>query len=1288
MTPERWRQIDELFHEVLERGPGQRAAFLAQACVGDELLRSEVESLIASHKRSESFIEMTAGDVAAELFAVGQAKLVGQTIGPYKIVGLLGAGGMGEVYLAQDLRLDRKIALKLLPSYFTKDAGRLRRFEQEARSASSLNHPNIVTIYEIGQVDSHHFIATEFIEGETLRQRMGGVRLTLAELLDVGIQLASALSAAHQAGIIHRDIKPENIMLRPDGYVKVLDFGLAKLTENFPGLQTVSPTLGTAMPLNTSQELVAGTAHYMSPEQTRGEPLDTRSDIFSLGVVLYESATGRPPFSGPSLRSIMHEIAEVNPPPPNTVERSLPREFDLILERALAKDREQRYSSALEFADALRRLKGVTSDGHYGLARTVERTQPKSELEAFVGRELEMKRLEELLERACAGSGRLVFITGEPGIGKTTLADEFLFQSRTKYPGLFLSRGRCVEQYGTGEAYLPFLNALGALLAGPGWERIAAVLRTYAPTWCSQLPAAFVSGRDLERLQWETIGATKERMLREMGDALGMLTDSTPLVILLEDLHWADPSSTDLLSHLSQRIGGQRLLIVGTFRPEDLEVRDHPLKSYKLEMQAHNLCDEVALGSLSVEHIATYLNARFAPNDFPRELPTLIERKTEGHPLFVTSLLQFLAERGDIAKVNQSWALARPLADMELEAPENVRSMIRKKIEGLVEEDKRALQYASVEGEEFTSIVVAGLLGVDDLTLEERLDRFDKVNRLIQKRAEEELPDGTMAVRYRFAHAIYQNVLYSDLVSKRRRLLHHQVGERLLEHYGDQAASIATQLAMHFERGHDFARAIRYFIQAGDNAIKLYANAEAERHYSHGLILVEKLPPLEQAETFLGLYSKRGRANLALTRLQQAEDDFARMLDLARAIGATSLECAALNSLADTFFYSHRLKEMRACAKEALQVAQRGGDENLRTEAMVLLGMAVMGSGELTEGIRLLDEAILAARALKPSPAFLRGLIYRGAMHFFQTEYDRAETLLTEAVTLASEWRNGFMLLQSRFFLGLNLGNQGRISEALATLHDAMEMARRDGDHIILARVPNSIGWLYRELGDLDQAIQYDQEGAEIARMHHISEAEANSLINLGHDHTQRGDGENALAALEDAERIFERDQWNHWRFHDIRFHAAAAEHRLSEGDLEGASEHAGKLLENATRHQVPKYAAVAHKLLAEIAAARGNLSESEAELKAALDQLATYPAPLLAWKLYAALGHLHRQLGNDKCALEAFIQAAAIIREIAVEVGDERLCAVFLNSKAVREVLERAGGSDSNLFSLQAKAD
>src|SRR5437879_492947 len=232
MTPERWQQIKEIFQSALDRAPRDRSAFLANACGGDESLRQEVESLIASHAKEGSFIDSPAYEAAAELIVDEKAELKpGQVIGSYEIIAFLSRGGMGEVYLAQDKRLGRKVALKLLPSSVTKDANRLHRFEQEARAASALNHPNIITIYEIHETHSTLMIAAEFVEGETLRERLAHDRLDLNGALHIAIQIADALAAAHKAGIIHRDIKPENIMIRPDGYVKVLDFGLAKLIE-------------------------------------------------------------------------------------------------------------------------------------------------------------------------------------------------------------------------------------------------------------------------------------------------------------------------------------------------------------------------------------------------------------------------------------------------------------------------------------------------------------------------------------------------------------------------------------------------------------------------------------------------------------------------------------------------------------------------------------------------------------------------------------------------------------------------------------------------------------------------------------------------------------------------------------------------------------------------------------------------------------------------------------------------------------------------------------------------
>ena len=357
MKAERWKQVNDLFQSAVERAPEERAAFLDEACQGDEGLRREVGSLLTSHERSENFIELPAFEVAPELVTNDRAgALVGKLIGHYRIESLIGVGGMGEVYLARDERLGRKAALKLLPGSLTTDETQLSRFKNEARSASALNHPNILTVYEIGAEGNRQFIATEFIEGVTLRASIACGRMNPHAALEIAVQVASALAAAHEAGVVHRDIKPENIMLRPDGYAKVLDFGIAKLTEQRPASD--DHTVETTAMLQTRPGLVLGTAHYMSPEQARGQKVDARSDIWSLGVVLYEMVGGNPPFRGETPSDCIASILTTEPPPLSGVLPDVPHKLESILQKALRKNSDERYQTIKEMLADLRILKG------------------------------------------------------------------------------------------------------------------------------------------------------------------------------------------------------------------------------------------------------------------------------------------------------------------------------------------------------------------------------------------------------------------------------------------------------------------------------------------------------------------------------------------------------------------------------------------------------------------------------------------------------------------------------------------------------------------------------------------------------------------------------------------------------------------------------------------------------------------------------------------------------------------------------------------------------------------
>jgi eukaryotic-like serine/threonine-protein kinase len=345
-SPDRWRQLEALFYEALEVKPEARPDFLDKKCNGDTELRKEVETLLDSAEKPLDFLEKPVLEAASQMVAENPHETIapGTLLAHYQIISMLGAGGMGEVYLAEDMHLRRKVALKLLAPELTRDERGLRRFEHEAHAASALNHPNILTIHEFGQANGLHFIASEFIEGVTLRQRLLSGRLELNTAIDIAIQIASALAAAHASGIVHRDIKPDNVIVRTDGIVKVLDFGIAKLSGRRTG-ETIRHRVSAVAASTSEPGMVLGTAKYMSPEQARGIEVDARSDIFSLGAVIYEMVTGRSAFEGETASDIIAEILKVEPPPPVEFVPEVPHELERMISKALRKDRESRYQT-------------------------------------------------------------------------------------------------------------------------------------------------------------------------------------------------------------------------------------------------------------------------------------------------------------------------------------------------------------------------------------------------------------------------------------------------------------------------------------------------------------------------------------------------------------------------------------------------------------------------------------------------------------------------------------------------------------------------------------------------------------------------------------------------------------------------------------------------------------------------------------------------------------------------------------------------------------------------------
>ena len=581
----------------------------------------------------------------------------------------------------------------------------------------------------------------------------------------------------------------------------------------------------------------------------------------------------RGPTSSPSARSSTRRSPDVRPSRATTIGAALSATlyedpppvgdtpellaWDAALRVALAKKPIERFGSAQETIDALR---AAVKSGSARSPRTRE---------VFVGRESEMAWLEERLAAAVAGSGSVAFVTGERGVGKSALIGEFLRRVRTGTTPVTVAAGRCAETKGPGEAFLPFLDAVGRLLTSRGRDQASELLRTYSPTVCVQMPTGLLPDPD-GALRRQTTGATKERLIRETGDFFEAACRTFPIVLFIEDLQWADPASVDLLHHVGCRLARQRMLIVAALRRADMDMVNAHLKRSLLDLTSRGVAHECALGALSERDAGAYLEARFPRHRLSASVVPALHARSEGLALFMRSLVDLLVERGDVVWDGETWTLARAAEELDLAPDKGLRELVRDHLEGLTGPEREILEAASVADREFLSPVIARLVGREVRQVEEDLGRLCRVRRLIVDSREETLPDGTSAARYRFAHSLYAEALREDIVVSRRRELHREVASCLRSHWGIEAPQLATEIARHCEEGGDYAGAIASRGHAGDNAARLFAYAQAEEHYDWAFRGIEKLPEGERSAPAIDLHRKRGAVRLAQARFVEA----------------------------------------------------------------------------------------------------------------------------------------------------------------------------------------------------------------------------------------------------------------------------------------------------------------------------------------------------------------------------------------------------------------------------------
>jgi tetratricopeptide (TPR) repeat protein len=1161
----------------------------------------------------------------------------------YRILGKIGEGGMGAVYKAEDTKLGRVVAIKLVASHASGDEASRLRLLREARAASALSHPCVVTIFAIEEAEELDFLVMEYVDGEPLDAVIARGPLDPDRAANLAADVADALEHAHVAGLVHRDVKPANIIVTTRGRAKVLDFGIAKPHTHAEGSAVDSPT---AIPPLTASGAIVGTGPYMSPEQLRGGALDGRSDVFALGAVLYEMLTARRAFPGGNLAALVEQVTRLDPPRPSALAPRVPAELDAIVLRALAKDRERRFASANEMAAALH----ATFPGSKSAFETTS-SRRAEEGAIVVGRDAEIARLLALVERASRGAGALAVVVAEAGMGKSAVVGALVQRSLAIAPALFVARGRGVEQLGPGEAYLPLLEALEDLLHGAHPDIVREVLVAAAPTWAVQL--RFARSSAASALERESLGATRERMLREMGDAIAALAERAPLLLVIEDAHWADPSTVEALRHLASRIDRQRVLLVATMREE--EARAAPIYRTMAEWRARGSIDEVRLSELGEAEVARWIDTRFAPNDFDAALARAIRARTEGHALFVAATLDWLVARGRIARDARGWHtdVGDPTA---VGVPDALRDLLRARLEALAPDDARALAYASVQGLEVDALVLASVLEADPVAVDEQLAGIARVAHLLRRAADVEHPDGSLATRWRFAHALYRDVLYEDLAVQRKAQLHRHTGEALAVRQAGDTRRVAAELALHFELGRDFPSAARHLSQAGENAMSLFANVEAERYFTRALACAERCGTADRAANEVAIRRQRAVALTAMSRYDAAIDDLERALEVARGSGVAELEGATHVALADARITAHRLEEAAPHVEAALAIAARESLGALREDALAMRALERLVVGALDECEAALD----ALAAPTPLAIHLRGLLF-----YFRSAYASAERAFAEAAERNERMlADGLLLMESRMFGALAVANLGRLGEALARLEAALDLARRNDNAAMQARVENSLGWVRRELGMTDRAVEHDARASEVGRSSEESEAEANALLNLAEDRLASGAPVDAAATFGRVEDLASADAWLRWRYL-LRLDAARARERLASGAPGDAITAARTLGDRAAEQGAPKYVAIACEVEARAWLAAGDVAAARAGVDRARATLASAPCPLVSWRVELLAGEVAARAGDASGARDAGERAGRLIEGIATGLPpQERVSFLALTTK------------------------
>ena len=1028
MAPERWRRIERLYQEALGVVPERRGAWLREACRGDEALLHEVEELLAQTSQAEEFIENPALQLVAEQTAAAWASehpahgtpTAGGRLGTYEIVRSLGAGGMGEVYLAHDPALDRPVALKLLPAHLSGDPVARERLRREALAAAALDSPFICKVYQIGEQDGRLFCVMEYIRGETLYERMRAAPLPRAEALRIAGEVAEAIEEAHAKKFIHRDLKPANVMITPQGHAKVMDFGLARRLETGPALVVDAPGALDDATL-TGRGLAIGTPDYMSPEQARGEPLDQRSDLFSFGILLTEMLIHQHPFRRASTAETTAAILRDPPSMAMTGTAELPVGLLLLLRRLLAKSPDERYQSIAE----VRRDLARTTSPHTAVPGDEQAVLPIP----LIGRDRERSELLRLLDGALAGHGAIVLIGGEAGSGKTHLTQAILAEAERR--GCLALIGHCSEMEGA-PPFVPFIEMLEYSARVAPYESFRYAIGDAAPEVAKLMP-------ELRRMYPDIpppIELPPEQQRRFLFNACRDFVERSarvaPMVAVFEDLHWADEPTLLLLQHLARIVSVSPILMIGTYRDTELNVAQ-PLAGMLENLVRQKVGTRLSLRQLTTAEVAAML-AALAGQDPPPSLVRTVFEETEGNPYFVEEVFRYLAEENKLFDEKGAWRAG--LRPAEWRVPENVRLVIGRRLERLGRASRRVLTMAAVIGRSFSLPWLESLAGDPKDAALEVIEAAERAHLVATE------PTGPEP-RFRFVHELVRQTLVEALSRPRRQRLHAQVAETIERLYAGNLESQTSPLAHHlFQAGSaaDREKTVFWLTRAASQACASTAYEDALVFLDNALSLTEG----ERSARVAELHADRASVLRSLGRPVEALGAYELALELFAASGDAGRFADTSIPLVLVYNWSVRLAEGRAVAARALDLL---GPEPSPRRVVLLCVRALCAAcyRETDTALALLDEIQQIAEPLPEGS--LAGRIWQLRTH---TEWHASRIALAaeagrEAARILNAAGDIWGEVDVNGIRACSLALAGRLEEGDAVARQTVPVAERVG---------------------------------------------------------------------------------------------------------------------------------------------------------------------------------------------------------------------------------------------------